>query len=215
MPTESIDYSKTIIYKLCCKDLSITDIYIGHTTNFTQRKRQHKYRCNSSNDNFKVYPFIRDNGGWDNWDMVMLEEFSCENQLQATSRERFWMEQLNPTLNMVLPHRTKQEYQNSEKNKQSLKIYYENNKVEIYKKQKLYNEKHKEELKEYFKNYRNLHHEQLREQNKVYREQNKEKIRENKRIKFTCVCGSVCNINDKKQHENTMKHQEYIKNNIS
>ena len=28
-----VDYSKSVIYKLCCKDPTITDIYIGSTTN--------------------------------------------------------------------------------------------------------------------------------------------------------------------------------------
>jgi len=34
MPKENIDYSNTIIYKICCSDFSITDLYVGHTTNF-------------------------------------------------------------------------------------------------------------------------------------------------------------------------------------
>jgi len=33
MPKVEIDYSQTIIYKICCKDPNITDIYIGHTSN--------------------------------------------------------------------------------------------------------------------------------------------------------------------------------------
>jgi predicted GIY-YIG superfamily endonuclease len=30
------------MYKIVCKDLSITDVYVGSTTNFTNRKRDHK-----------------------------------------------------------------------------------------------------------------------------------------------------------------------------
>ena len=41
MPRVEIDYSNTIIYKISCKDTSITDIYVGHTTNFIQRKHTH------------------------------------------------------------------------------------------------------------------------------------------------------------------------------
>jgi hypothetical protein len=42
MPKENIDYSKTIIYKIVCKDVNIKDCYVGSTTNFTNRKGQHK-----------------------------------------------------------------------------------------------------------------------------------------------------------------------------
>ena len=36
------DYSKTIIYKICCNDENITECYIGHTTEFNNRKYKHK-----------------------------------------------------------------------------------------------------------------------------------------------------------------------------
>jgi predicted GIY-YIG superfamily endonuclease len=45
-----IDYSKTVIYKIFCKDSNITDTYIGHTTNFNKRKRGHKKDCYNEND---------------------------------------------------------------------------------------------------------------------------------------------------------------------
>ena len=50
MPKDLIDYSKTVIYKICCLDKSIQDLYIGHTTNFTKRKYQHKVCCNDINN---------------------------------------------------------------------------------------------------------------------------------------------------------------------
>ena len=37
------------IYKIYCKDESIKDIYIGSTSNFKRRKRDHRSRCNNSN----------------------------------------------------------------------------------------------------------------------------------------------------------------------
>ena len=56
------DYSKTIVYKLCCKDPNIEDIYIGSTCNLRKRKNQHKNSCiNEKNSNYsnRVYIFIR------------------------------------------------------------------------------------------------------------------------------------------------------------
>ena len=48
MPKTEIDYSNTIIYKIVCKDQNIKDIYVGHTTNFVQRKHAHKQNCNNN-----------------------------------------------------------------------------------------------------------------------------------------------------------------------
>ena len=67
-----IDYSNTIIYKLTCKNISCDELYVGYTTNFIQRKYLHKQSCNnetSSNYNMNLYKIIRENGGWDNWNM--------------------------------------------------------------------------------------------------------------------------------------------------
>ena len=50
MPKNQIDYSKVYIYKICCKDISINDIYVGHTTNFEQRKNSDgAFNCNHNN----------------------------------------------------------------------------------------------------------------------------------------------------------------------
>lgn len=124
MPKYVIDYSNTIIYKLCCKDTNITDIYIGKTTNFTNRKRDHKKSTiNRNNYNFNVYKFIRSNGGWSNWDMIKIEIYKCDNALDASMRERYWIEELKPTLNIQIPLQTKPEYdkKNRENNKEIFK----------------------------------------------------------------------------------------------
>jgi hypothetical protein len=34
MPKQPMDYSKTIVYKICCKDVDVKDVYVGHTTDF-------------------------------------------------------------------------------------------------------------------------------------------------------------------------------------
>jgi len=42
MPKQKIDYSKGLIYKLVCRDVTVKDAYVGSTTNFDQRKGGHK-----------------------------------------------------------------------------------------------------------------------------------------------------------------------------
>ncbi len=42
-------HENAVVYKLCCDDPEITDIYVGSTCNFTVRKYQHKTACNNQN----------------------------------------------------------------------------------------------------------------------------------------------------------------------
>ena len=143
MPLKPIDYSKTIFYRIVCNDLNIKECYIGQTTNFIKRKQCHKKSCNNEKSklyNLKIYQFIRENGGWENWSMVMIEQISCENYNEACKTERKFLEEYNGTLNMQIPSRTKKEYKDD--NKYKLKIndkeYYEKNKDKIKEQAKKY-----------------------------------------------------------------------------
>ena len=74
------------IYKLCCDD---TDkFYVGSTKNRKERVRAH--RSDSKVKQSKVYQTIREFGGWDNWRMVDLEEYTCDTKRQAEKREEEW-----------------------------------------------------------------------------------------------------------------------------
>jgi len=136
MPKIPIDYSKTIIYKIVCDDLSVKDCYVGHTVNMTKRKWGHKSACNNENDksyNYKIYKIIRENGGWDNWNMLLVEKFPCKDNSEACKREREVYEELDAKMNMLIPYRTQEEIK--QYHKQYDQEYYQTNKE--YKKQKL------------------------------------------------------------------------------
>ena len=112
MPKKIMDYSKTVIYKIVCNDLNIKDLYVGHTINFISRKSYHKSACNDihNNDhNMKVYQFIRDNGGWNNWSMIEIEKYPCNDGNEARKRERHYVELLGAQLNRVIPSRSRKE----------------------------------------------------------------------------------------------------------
>jgi len=116
----TVDYSKGLIYKVCCKDASITDIYIGSTTNMIKRRNRHKYSCNTLSDNgyhYKIYRFIRENGGWDNWTMVLVEYVNATSKQELQKEERVIIELLKPTLNSEVPTRTNNEYYIDNKDK--------------------------------------------------------------------------------------------------
>jgi hypothetical protein len=106
MPKTEIDYSSTIIYKITCKDENIKDVYVGHTTNFVQRKHGHKQGCTnekSTNYNCKVYKTIRENGGWNNWSMEIINFFNCADHYEARKKEQEYFVLLNATLNSIEP----------------------------------------------------------------------------------------------------------------
>ena len=108
MPKTEIDYSNTIIYKITCKNETISDVYVGHTTNFVQRKYAHKICCtnNNNNNNCKLYQVIRNNGGWDNWKMEIIDVINCKDLYETRKKEQEYVVLFKATLNSIepLPH---------------------------------------------------------------------------------------------------------------
>jgi len=181
MPKNNINYSNTIIYKIVCNDLNINDLYIGSTTDFYNRKSNHKSKCNSENDknyNSNIYKCIRANGGWNNWTMSEIEKFPCKDSLEARSRERYWCEQFHATLNSNKPYLTVNEIKeyHTEYNKEYIKDYYQSN-------------------KNYFTEY-----------NAEYRLNNKDKLYQ----KQDCICGSKFIYCNKHNHFKSNKHHDFI-----
>ena len=149
MPKAPMDYSKTIIYKIVCNDLNVKDCYVGHTTDMTKRKCGHKSRCNNENDkkhNFKIYKIIRENGGWDNWSMLLVEKFPCKDSSDACKREREVYEELDAKMNTIRPYLTQEEIK--QYHKQYDKQHYQA--IKEYKKEysQEYNQKNKDKIKE-------------------------------------------------------------------
>ena len=155
MPRKPIDYSKTIIYHFVCNDKSIVDTYVGHTTEFRRRKSNHKSCCNNEKDQahkFKLYQNIRANGGFENWNMTPLEQYPCENDIQARIREQYWMDQLQAKMNDRNAHTNYQEYQIKyrEEHKQEIKQYHDDRKEERKEKYEINKEKIAEKRKKVF-----------------------------------------------------------------
>ena len=71
-----------IIYKIVCDDLP-EFIYVGSTSDWIKRKRQHSqhYKNEDSKEyNYKVYRTIRENGGWENWRMIQIHQVKVERR---------------------------------------------------------------------------------------------------------------------------------------
>jgi hypothetical protein len=211
------------IYKICCDDCP-EFVYVGSTKAFRQRKSYHKQDCNNENSskfNRKLYTTIRENSGWDNWRMVILEDCGEITLTEARIKEEEYRVKLNANLNMQKCYITEeQKIQDNrdrrkkycENNKEKIKEYYQNNKEKI----KEYYENNKEKIKEKDKKYYEKNKDKKLEYLKEYREKNKEIIEEQKAQIITCECGRTYRKSDKAKHEKTLIHKKLIeeKNNI-
>jgi len=215
MPRLPINYNNSIIYKLCCKNPEITDIYVGSTTDFSKRKHSHKRGCNNEKNKChhrKVYQFIRGNGGWENFDMIEIEKYEAVDKLDLLKRERYWLEQLKASLNCQTPSRTMKEWrkENRKTIKEYQRKYKEENKEKISKQMKDYTIKNKEKLAQIHKEYRQNNKEKIAQYDKIYQKNNKEKISQRKRVCVTCECGTVVSNRNIARHRESQKHQDYL-----
>ena len=206
MPKENIDYSKTIIYKIVCKDINIKDCYVGSTTDFIRRKNRHKLNSkrNNSESELYVHDVIRNNGGWENWEMIEIEKYIASDHNDALKKERFWLEELKATLNKARPTITKEEKEeykkkwddiNKDKKKEYDKEYRKDNRVKKSELAKEYYEKNKEQIKSNVTE---------------YKENNIDKIKEYQKKKITCDCGCLIYRNNILRHKKTDKHLQLI-----
>jgi hypothetical protein len=225
------DYTKTIIYKLINYDYPEL-VYVGSTTNFTKRKQHHKSSCNNEknlNHNLKVYTNIRENDGWENWNMIKICDYPCNNKREADLEEDKYMTELKANMNMKRASRTQQQYyeDNREKLQEKMKEYRDNNKEKIQEHRKEYYETNKDNFKEYyetnknnFKEYYENNKEIINQKKKEYRDNNKEKIQEYKKEyyetnkgknKIKCECGCEVVKSYLKFHQTTKKHIDLMK----
>ena len=106
MPFKKTDYAKIVIYIIQHKeDESL--LYVGSTTDFTKRKSGHKSRCNNCNDkryNSKLYTMIRDNGGWQMFNILVVKEFPCSNKQEALLEEDKIMKEMKANMNTIKAH---------------------------------------------------------------------------------------------------------------
>ena len=89
------------IYKIIDKNNN-EEFYIGSTKKFSSRKSQHKKNVNNKVGKkywCKLYQYIRANGNWESFDMVILEAGTCEGKEYIKQKEQEYIDKLKPTLN--------------------------------------------------------------------------------------------------------------------
>ena len=81
-----VNYEKTWVYKIECKDPTVKHTYVGHTTSsLSAIKSRIKKQLNQKKCGFL---YIRENGGWDNWVLTKVEDFPCSNGEKAYLRTK-------------------------------------------------------------------------------------------------------------------------------
>ena len=184
------DYSKSIIYKITCKDPSITKMYIGSTTNIYQRNATHKSNCNIIDNphyNIKVYKFIRDHGGgWDNWEMVELYTYPCNSKKELSAEERRAYDNYNSELNYQKPNRSEAEYRSD----------------------------HSEERKEYLNGKSKERYAENRETEQEGARERYYARQEELNTPMPCECGIIIAKQNLTRHRKTKKHQKHLQLNL-
>jgi membrane protein involved in colicin uptake len=163
MPKTAYDFTREMVFYLIkCNDESVADCYCGSTFDFLRRKAQHKTVCNNENSkhhNLKIYQGIRDNGGWSNFSMTMIDRKIVKDKLEARQHEQ----------TLIDTHKTKLN---------TIRAYISEEQRQKYKAE--YRDSHKEESSKREAEYRDSHKEEINKQNAEYRASHKEEISKQK-----------------------------------
>jgi hypothetical protein len=115
-PVEKLNYS---FYKWIHTSKDLTDLcYVGSTANLASRKRNHKNCCN--NPNMKAYDTLlyatmRENGGFENFKMVILGTAEQITKREAEAIEEEYRIKEQATLNMKRCFITAEQYRQDNK----------------------------------------------------------------------------------------------------
>ena len=88
-------------YKIYCKE-DPNQFYIGSTKNFSGRKSHHKKNVKNRSGKLywcKLYQFIREKGGWDNFEMIRLYTDTFNTKEDRNHDEQCIINISNPPLN--------------------------------------------------------------------------------------------------------------------
>ena len=99
MPKNAVSYKNTVIFKIMCKDVKIKKYFLDYSTGINNKiyllkKQSLDEKCKKYNS--EMNKFIRENGGWENFEYYILEEYKeCNTLNDAKIRIREWKEKLN------------------------------------------------------------------------------------------------------------------------
>lgn len=95
-------YARGKIYKLV--NNVDEEFYVGSTCT-SLAKRLYGHKTKSKHTPLPAHRHFIEIG-WDTVDIVLIEEYACSNKMELERRERYWIEDLKPSLNKNTPAMT-------------------------------------------------------------------------------------------------------------
>ena len=164
---ENNKYQQGKIYKIVCNITN--EVYYGSTIEtLNERLRLHKTKKNCMSRN------ILERG---DYKIILIKDYPCNSKWDLEEEEAKYIRE-NECINMIIPHRTKKEWE----------------------------EEHKEEIKKQKKEKYEKNKEEIKKKTKEYYEKNKEEINKKSKEKITCECGAIVNRTVLARHKKSMKH---------
>jgi hypothetical protein len=136
-------YENGKIYKLVNNEDD--KIYVGSTC-LPLSKRLYGHRADAKRRPDKASYKHLNEIGWDNVQIVLIEEFACENKMELLKRERHFFDQLKPELNRNRPFITAEE--EAERKRDYCKQYHNDHAEQLNLKKKEYSKDNKDALRE-------------------------------------------------------------------
>lgn len=164
-------YANGKVYKLCTS--TDDEFYIGSTCIPLDTRLHNHKQCSKKYHTRKVYQHFN-SVGWDKVSIVLVESFPCECRAELEKRERFYVEQMKPTLNSRCPATPHKEAKEAYRKRNPEKI------KEQYAKWKANNQKYRAEYE--LKNPDYVERE--RERKAKYKEENREAINARARERY-------------------------------
>ena len=96
---ENESVSPFFFYKITCREKENKSCYIGKTKNFYTRVATHKSHCKFSN--IKLYQYIRDHNGWENFDIEIIHKCICDEKSSILLEGHFITEYKNKGFEML------------------------------------------------------------------------------------------------------------------
>ena len=195
MPRNEIKYENTVIYKIQHNENDDL-LYVGHTTDFTKRKYQHRQCATSSPTHraygLKLYTMIRENGGWDSFKMLEIKKYPCNDKREAEAEEDKTMKEMKASMN------SRGSLLDKVKARETRLKYIDENREAISLKEREYRENHKEQYANHCKRYYAEH---------------KEEIMKTRNEIVQCECGHYMRKCErgKSRHQQSQKHIDGLK----
>ena len=172
------------------------EIYIGSTTRkLSERMAEHRRCLNDlKKQHYPLYQAFREHGV-DIFFIELIENCTCNGKDELRKKEGEYIRLLKPSFNSSIAGRTKQEYENE-------------NKDNISKRKKQYYEDHKQHIIEQHKQHYEENKESILQRNKRYYEDNNKLINE----RLTCnICGCQVCRRGMSRHQKSQKCKSSIK----